>query len=52
MDQDTPVSYARIDEMNPSETATQFTAQLYDLNAIAYESLLLGVFAIFHGQGK
>ncbi len=46
---DAPVPWARIDCRDTFEEATQFNPQLYDLNAVAYESLMLGVFAVFHG---
>ncbi len=43
------IPWARADELDPFEEETQFRPQLYDLNAVPYESLLLGLFAIFHG---
>lgn len=43
------IPWARIDGLDPFEEETQFAPQLYDLNAAPYESLMLGVFAIFHG---
>jgi len=49
MNINTPIPWARVDDLDPFEEATQFNPQLYDLNAVAYESLMLGVFAIFNG---
>ncbi len=43
------IPWARIDKLDIFEEETQFMPQLYDLNAAPYESLVLGVFAVFHG---
>lgn len=45
----TPIAWARSDQHDRCEEATQFQPQLYDLNATPYESVMLGLFAIFHG---
>lgn len=43
------IPWARIDRLDPLEEETRFRPQLYDLNAVPYESLMLGLFALFHG---
>ena len=47
--QEEPINWARADSLDPFEQETGMEPQLYDLNATPYESLMLGIFAIFHG---
>ncbi len=44
-----PVFWACADELDPVNPATGQTPQLYNLDAVAYESLILGVFQIHRG---
>jgi len=46
---DGPVVWAAADREDPVDPVTQRTPQLYNLDAVAYESLMLGVFEIHHG---
>ena len=46
---DEPVCWARTDRLDRPDPLVGIAPQLYDLNAVAYESLMLGAFAIFHG---
>ena len=46
---DDPVRWARTDRLDRPDPLVGIAPQLYDLNAVAYESLMLGAFAIFHG---
>ena len=41
--------WARVDELDPADPDLGYAPQLYDVNAVAYESVLLGLFAIFKG---
>ena len=43
------VKWARADCLDRADPTIGDTAQLYDLNANAYESLMIGAFAIFYG---
>lgn len=43
------VFWARADELDEADPDLGYAPQLYDVNAVAYESLLLGLFAIFKG---
>lgn len=43
------VRWARVDKFDQPDPLVGDAPQLYDLNAVAYESLMLGAFAIFHG---
>ena len=43
------VRWARTDRLDLPDPLVGIAPQLYDLNAVAYESLMLGAFAIFHG---
>ena len=47
--QEEPINWVRADSLDPFEQETGMEPQLYDLNATPYESLMLGIFAIFHG---
>lgn len=40
---------ASADDQDPPDPALGYQTQLYNLDAVAYESLMLGVFAIFEG---
>ncbi len=44
-----PVRWARVDRLDRPDPFLGMRPQLYDLNATAYESIMLGAFAIFHG---
>ena len=44
-----PVRWARIDRLDRPDPFLGDRPQLYDVNAVAYESIMLGAFAIFHG---
>lgn len=44
-----PVRWAEADELDPPHPSVGVPAQLYNLDAVAYESLLLGVFQIHRG---
>ena len=44
-----PVIWAWSDELDEPDPMIGDTPQLYDLNAVAYESVMLGLFAIFRG---
>ena len=44
-----PVSWLRADKLDPLEAETGKEPQLYDFNAAPYESLMVGLFAIFNG---
>jgi len=46
---DGPVVWAASDRDDPKDFVTQRTPQLYNLDAVAYESILLGFFEIHHG---
>lgn len=48
-DEGSPLKWARADCLDLPDPTIGDTPQLYDLNATAYESLLLGAFAIFYG---
>lgn len=43
------VPWARTDGLDKPDPLVGDTPQLYDLNAVAYESVLLGAFAVFYG---
>ena len=47
--EEAPINWARADRLDTFETETGTAPELYDLNAAPYESLMLGIFAIFHG---
>lgn len=44
-----PVAWAAADNKDIMDTDTQQTPQLYNLDAVAYESIMLGMFEIHHG---
>ena len=44
-----PVVWAAADQDDPKDADTKRTPQLYNLDAVAYESLMLGFFEIHHG---
>lgn len=46
---DEPVPWMRTDHLDRPDPSLGLSPQLYDLNAVAYESILLGALAIFHG---
>jgi len=47
---DEPVPWAGADRLDPSRVDLNVRPELYNLDAVAYESLLLGLFSIWHGQ--
>ena len=46
---DAPTRWARVDRLDRPDPVLDERPQLYDVNAVAYESIMLGAFAIFHG---
>lgn len=46
---DEPVVWAAVDRDDPKDPVIQRVPQLYNLDAVAYESLMLGFFEIHHG---
>ncbi|OGV70891.1 MAG: hypothetical protein A2283_03580 [Lentisphaerae bacterium RIFOXYA12_FULL_48_11] len=44
-----PVVWAAADRDDPKDIVTQRTPQLYNLDAVAYESIMLGFYEIHHG---
>jgi hypothetical protein len=44
-----PAAWARTDSQDQPDPLVGDEPQLYDLNAVAYESILLGAFAVFYG---
>ncbi len=44
-----PVVWAAVDRDDPQDRMLQLTPQLYSLNAVAYESIVLGAFDIWRG---
>ena len=46
---DGPVVWAAVDRDEPKDPVIQRVPQLYNLDAVAYESLMLGFFEIHHG---
>ena len=48
-DEDEPIPWARADRLDRPDPLVGDGPQLYDLNAVAYESLLLGAHALFYG---
>ena len=44
-----PVVWARTDRLDPPDPRIGNTPQLYNLDAVAYESILLGFYGVFHG---
>ena len=48
-DGDGPVVWAAVDRDDPKDPVIQRVPQLYNLDAVAYESLMLGFFEIHHG---
>ena len=46
---DEPVRWARTDKIDPPDPRIGDKPQLYNLDAVAYESILLGFFEILHG---
>jgi len=47
---DDPVLWTRADRLDPRRPELNVEPQLYNLDAVAYESLLLGLFSIWYGQ--
>lgn len=43
------IFFASADDLDPPDLSLGYETQLYNLDAVAYESLMLGVFAIFEG---
>ena len=50
--EDKPVFWARSDRFDSVDPAIGDPPQLYDVNAVGYESLMLGTFAIFQGPSN
>jgi hypothetical protein len=46
---DDPVVWAAVDRDDPQDPVIQRVPQLYNLDAVAYESIMLGVYEIHHG---
>ena len=46
---DEPVTWAAADNKDLIDTETKQTPQLYNLDAVAYESIMLGMYEIHHG---
>lgn len=46
---DDPVPWARTDKLDPPDDGIGNRPQLYNLDAVAYESIMLGFFQIHHG---
>jgi len=46
---DQPVPWARADALDRPDPLVGDEVQLYDLNAVAYESIILGALALFYG---
>jgi hypothetical protein len=49
LDQDFPVFWCGADRLDPPDPEVGRTCQLYNLDAVAYESLMLGMFEIHRG---
>jgi len=49
---ETAVPWVGADSRDPQRTDLRIRPQLYNLDAVAYESLLLGLFSIWRGQPK
>jgi hypothetical protein len=49
---DEPVRWARTDKLDPPDPRIGDTPQLYNLDAVAYESILLGFFEVLHGPNN
>ena len=47
--QDEPVVWAAVDRDDPKDPVIQRVPQLYNLDAVAYESIMLGFYEIHHG---
>ncbi len=47
---DEPILWAGADRLDPPRADMQIVPQLYNLDCVAYESLLLGLFSIWYGQ--
>lgn len=50
--QDEPVLWVGADRLDPPRKDLDVPPQLYNLDAVAYESVLLGLFSIWRGQPK
>ena len=51
-DDDEPVMWVWSDELDEPDPRIDEVPQLYDLNAVAYESIMLGLIAIFRGPNN
>jgi hypothetical protein len=47
-----PVVWTGADELDPSDPVVQLTTQLYNLDAVAYESIMLGFYQIWRGPNN
>lgn len=47
---DEPIMWVGADRLDPPRPDLQIVPQLYNLDCVAYESLLLGLFSIWYGQ--
>ena len=48
----TPVFWARADRLDLPDPKFKLRTQLYNLDAVAYESIMLGIYEIFRGPGR
>ena len=51
-DEDEPVMWAWSDDLDETDPQIGEVPQIYDLNAVAYESIMLGLIAIFRGPNN
>jgi len=47
-----PLPWIDVDRLDPQREDLKTRPQLYNLDCVAYESLLLGLFTVWHGQPK
>ena len=47
-----PVSWIAADALDPARPDLQAQSELYNLDAVAYESVMLGLFTIFRGESR
>lgn len=47
-----PVSWVAADALDPARPELQAQSELYNLDAVAYESVMLGLFTIFRGESR
>ena len=49
---DEPYAWARTDKLDPADPVIKEAPQLYNLDAVAYESVILGFYEILHGPAN